>query len=186
MTAQIPTTEPDSLIAGDTVKWIKTLEDYLPQDGWSLVYTLINAYSKIILTSTAQGSDHLIHASAATSQAWDCGNYNWRSRVINAYGEEAYTLNAGSIKVLPGFNAATLDNRSHAQKTLDNIEAYLENPQNITAARYEIQGRNLERFRIPELLAMRDRYRSEVFRETNAANVARGLPDKRRVLVRFG
>ena len=35
-------------------------------------------------------------------------------------------------------------------------------------------------------LTLRDRYRAEVAREGAAANAARGLPDKRRVIVRFG
>jgi hypothetical protein len=99
---------------------------------------------------------------------------------------EAYTVASGTITVQPAFSAATLDSRSHARKTLANIEAYLENPGNLTSSMYEIAGRKLQRFGIPELLSLRDRYRAEVAREDAAANVGRGLPDRRRVLVRFG
>jgi len=93
---------------------------------------------------------------------------------------------SGTITVSPSFAANTLDTRSHARKTLANIEAYLENPNNLTSSMYEIAGRRLERFSIPELLKLRDRYKYEVAREEIAERVARGLPDKRRVMVRFG
>jgi len=79
-----------------------------------------------------------------------------------------------------------VDNRSHARKVLENIETYLENSGNLSAASYEIAGRKLQRFSLPELLAMRDKYKGEVAREDAAMNVSRGLPDRRRILVRFG
>jgi len=39
---------------------------------------------------------------------------------------------------------------------------------------------------VDDLLALRDKYRAEVLREDAAAAVAAGLPDRRRVFVRFG
>jgi hypothetical protein len=48
-----------------------------------------------------------------------------------------------------------------------------------------IAGRELWRISITELLVLRSRYQMEVAREEAATSVGRGLPDKRRVLVRF-
>ena len=185
MAAPIPTTEPDTLIAGDTAKWLKTLDDYRPTDGWSLSYILLNATGKITITSSASGTDHMVNVSASTTVSWPAGSYAWSAKVTHANGE-AYTVASGTITVSPSFAANTLDTRSHARKTLANIEAYLENPNNLTSSMYEIAGRRLERFSIPELLKLRDRYKYEVAREEIAERVARGLPDKRRVMVRFG
>lgn len=185
MAAPIPLIEPVSLIAGDTAKWLKTLPDYLATDDWTLSYTLINGTSKITITATASSSDHLVNVPAATTGAWAAGQYSWRSKVTNV-GGEAYTISSGTITVQPAFSAATLDNRSHARKALANIEAYLENSGNLSASMYEIAGRKLQRFSIPDLLALRDKYKSEVAREDVAANAGRGLPDNRRVMVRFG
>ncbi|MHB8947549.1 MAG: hypothetical protein ACYC4S_00610 [Rhodoferax sp.] len=185
MAAPTPTLEPAALIAGDTAKWLKSLPDYLPADGWVLTYTLLNATSKISITATASGPDHLVNVAAATTAAWAAGQYSWRAQVVNA-ATESFTLATGTLTVQAAFSAATLDDRSHARKTLANIEAYLENPNSISAAMYEIAGRKLQRFGIPDLLALRDRYRAEVAREDAAANLGRGLPDRRRVLVRFG
>ena len=95
-------------------------------------------------------------------------------------------MGGGTITVQPAFSASTLDSRSHARKVLANINAYLENANNLTAAKYEIAGRSLQRISIAELLTLRDRYRAEVAREDAAANAARGLPNLRRIMVRFG
>jgi hypothetical protein len=110
--------------------------------------------------------------------------YSWRAQVSKA--GQVFTVASGSIVVQPAFAASTLDNRSHARKALDAVQAYLENPANLSAAMYEIAGRKLQRLSIPDLLTLRDRYQFEVAREEAAALVARGLPDKRRVMVRFG
>ena len=69
---------------------------------------------------------------------------------------------------------------------LANIEAYLQNSANLTAASYEIAGRKLQRFGITDLLVLRDKYRGEVLREDAAAGFAAGLPNRSRVMVRFG
>jgi len=184
MAATTPTTEPARLIAGDTAKWLKSLPDYLPADGWVLAYTLINGTSKITFSATTSGTDHLVNVAAATTAAWAAGDYDWRATVSKA--GEVYTVASGFITVAPAFAASTLDNRTHARKALANIEAYLENAQNLTAASYEIAGRRLARIGLPELLALRDRYKFEVAREDATSRAAQGLPDSRRVMVRFG
>jgi hypothetical protein len=185
MAAPILLFEPPILIAGDTAKWLKSVPDYLATDGWTLSYTLINGTAKITFSATASGTDYLVNVPAATTGAWAAGQYSWRSKVTNA-GGEAYTISCGTVTVQPAFSAATLDNRSHARKALANIEAYLENSGNLSASMYEIAGRRLQRFSIPDLLSLRDKYKSEVAREDAAANAGRGLPENRRVFVRFG
>lgn len=184
MAASTPTTEPSTLIAGDTAKWLKTVTDYSAADGWALTYTLINASAKITITASASGSDFLVNVAAATTNAWAAGSYSWRSQVSKA--GETFTVGSGTIDVQPSFGGSTLDNRSFARIALANIEAYLQNQANLTAASYEIAGRKLQRIPVADLLALRDRYKGEVAREDAAANAAQGLPDRRRVYVRFG
>ncbi len=184
MAATTPTTEPAVILAGDTAKWVISLPDYPASEGWSLSYTLINSAAKISISSSAAGDDHLVNTAAATTAAYAAGSYTWRSQVSKA--GEVYTVASGTLQVQGSFGAATLDARSHARKALDAVEAYLENPGNLTAAMYEIAGRKLQRLSIPDLLTLRSRYQMEVAREDAAARVGRGLPDKRRVMVRFG
>ena len=184
MAATTPTSEPSVILAGDTAKWLISLPDYPATEGWALAYTLINATAKITITATASGVDHLVTAAAATTAAYAAGSYTWRSQVSRA--GEVFTVATGTVQVQGSFGAATLDARSHARKALAAVEAYLENPQNITAASYEIAGRKLQRLSIPDLLTLRDRYRAELATEAARARIARGLPNPGRVMVRFG
>jgi len=110
----IDTKEPDEIIAGDTIKWKKSLSDYLASAGWSLTYVLLNAAGKITITSSADGSDHLISIDAATTAAYAAGLYDWSLTVSN--GLERYTIGNGRIEVKPDpTQQTTFDGRSTAR-----------------------------------------------------------------------
>ena len=56
----------------------------------------------------------------------------------------------------------------------------------MAAGEYQIAGRSLKRYPIPELLRLQGSLRQQVRAEEAATRVAAGLPDQRRVYVRFG
>jgi hypothetical protein len=170
--ADTPTLEPSSVNAGDTWRWTRSLADYPASAGWALSYTLINASAKITISA------------AATTAGYAAGTYDWRARVSKA--GEVYTVGEGRITVRNAYAASTFDARSHARKTLDAIEAVIEGRASSSTAEYQIAGRQLKYIPVPDLLALRDKYRAEVKREDAIAAVAAGLPDSRRVFVRFG
>lgn len=182
--ADTPTTEPLVVNAGDTVRWTKTLADYPASDGWALTYTFINAAGKFTVAASASGADHAVNASAATTATWPAGDYDWRAQASKA--GDVFTVAEGRITVRPSFGAATLDARSSARKALEAVEAYLANSNNLSAAEYQIAGRQLRRYSLPELWSHRDRLRQEVAREDAAASAAAGLSSRSRVYVRFG
>lgn len=177
-----PTTEPGSIVAGDTAKWLRSLDEYPASQSWVLSYTLVSAAQRYTFTATASGDDHLVNVAATTTQSWAAGTYSWVARVSKA--GEVFTVGSGTIAVRPSFGAA-VDARSHARKVLEAIEAVLEGRATSEVAQYEIAGRSLRYIEPAELLKLRDRYRAEVAREDAAQQVAAGLPDSRRVFVRF-
>lgn len=123
-------------------------------------YTLVNSAGKITIESSASGSNHQISVAPAVTAAWASGSYAWQRRVTN--GTEAYTTATGSLDVLPDYSsAASLDARTHAKKTLDALEAWIES-RDPGVAEYEIAGRRMKYISITELLKLRDRYRREV------------------------
>ena len=99
--ANTPATEPSSVNAGDTVRWTRSLPDYPASAGWVLAYQLVNATSRITLTGTASGDDHLIQASATSTASWASGDYAWRAQVSKA--GEVFTVGEGRITVRPSF-----------------------------------------------------------------------------------
>jgi hypothetical protein len=182
--AEIPTIEPTTANAGDTWRWTRALADYPASAGWALSYTLINAAAKITINASASGDNHAVTVSAATTAGYAAGSYDWRARVSKA--GEIYTVGEGRITVRNAFSASTFDARTHARKTLEAIEAVIEGRASSEVSYYMIGNRQLRYMTPAELLTLRDKYRAEVKGEDAAAAVAAGLPDKRRVYVRFG
>lgn len=184
MAHTIPTTEPAQLRAGDTATWTKTLADYPASAGWVLSYDLVKSGTRINFSASASGDDHLVSVSAATTAGWTAGDYQWAAKVTKA--GEVYTVATGAVEILANFTTATtgLDARSHARKTLDAIEAWIEG-RDIGVAEYEIAGRRMKFIPISDLIVLRDRYRREVASETAAARVAAGLPTTNKLQVRI-
>ena len=185
MTAPIPTTEPTSITAGDTVAWRKTLGDYPASAGWTLAYAFINSSAKFTITATASIDDHAVSVDAATTAGYTAGTYSWVATVTKA--SERYTVGSGTAIVQPNLSAAsTYDTRSAAKKALDaadlalatyGAKAYLQS--------YEIAGRS-QRFQDPAaFMAYRDRLKAEVRREQAAADIAAGRRPRNQVLARF-
>lgn len=180
--SEIPTYEPAVIAAGDTAKWRRNLPDYPASAGWTLTYTLVRAATRITISASADGDLHLVNVAASTTTGWTAGAYTWRAQVSKA--GEVYTVATGTLTIRPNFTTAT-DGRSHARKVLDGIEAVIEGRASSEVGEYQIAGRSLKYIPIPELLALRDKYRAEVLREDAAERTARGLPDQRRTYVRF-
>lgn len=174
MSAPTPSTEPAVIRAGDTASWLLSLADYPATDGWSVMYVLINSAGKITLNSTASGADHHIYKAAADTEAFPAGTYAWQCRVVK--GDDAYTIRTGSIDVLPFFTGLdAIDSRSHAQKTLAALEAWIES-RDLGVAEYQIAGRQMRYIPIKELLELRAAYQREVRKNSGKSG---------RVFVRF-
>jgi hypothetical protein len=183
VSAPIPDTEPTRINAGDTARWLKSLADYPASAGWALAYTLVSAAQRYTFSGTASGDDFLVNVAASTTTGWAAGSYAWRAQVSRA--GEVYTVAEGQVEVAPAFGAA-VDARSAARRGLDAINAVLENRATAGVAEVTIGGRAVKHIPLPELLALRDRYRIDVAREEAAARSAAGLAPAGRVAVRFG
>jgi hypothetical protein len=69
---------------------------------------------------------------------------------------------------------------------LEAINALLEGRATKDQQSYRIGDRELTRIPVPELLKLRDYYKAEAQRETNAAALASGVGRPRTILTRFG
>lgn len=187
MTAEIPTNEPQEVIAGDTVKWNRTdLTDYPANDGWVLTYKFLNAAGKIEITASASGADHAVNVAAATSANWAAGTYNWQAYVTKAASSERYKVDEGTLIVHANFAALnTYDSRSHNKKVLDAINAVIENRATLDQESYSIMGRALKRTPMEDLLKLKDKYQALYNAEQNAENVRNGAAGKNRIAVKF-
>lgn len=178
-----PTQVPDTLIAGDTWEWTRTLSDY-PAGTWTGVYYFEKADANFSASATASGTDFAVTVAAATTAAYRSGKYRWRFLVTS--GSVRNTVEEGWLEVLPDPAAAgNVDHRTTARVMLDNIETYLRDPTNIAAASYSIGGRSLSRWSRSELIAERSRLQQEVRSEEAVERTAAGLGNPRRLYARF-
>jgi hypothetical protein len=185
--ASIPTSEPLTLIAGDTLAWRREdlSADYSAAAGWALSYRLVNATGKIDIAATASGAAFAVTVAAATSAAYVPGAYNWVATVSKA--AERYTIGSGQITVLRDLAAAvTADTRSSAKKALDACNLALEN-YGAKAYMSEVQvGERRQKFATAsEFMVFRSRLQAEVKREEDVDRLAKGLAPRNKLLVRF-
>jgi hypothetical protein len=161
--ADVPTTEPTSVVAGDTLTWKRSLPDYPASAGWVLSYALANADGLITITATADGDDHLVSVAAATSAGYVVGRYDWDAYVT--LGSDRYRVGRGTLTVETNLAAqgAGYDGRSWAQKTIDAIERWMA-ARDPGVAEYQIAGRAMKYQEPAKLLALRDQLKAEVAR----------------------
>jgi hypothetical protein len=181
------TTFINLLTAGDTLDFGTVVDTYKASAGWTLKYRLAPRVSGAVIdiTAIADGDDYRVQATAATTAAWAAGFYSWAAFVEKA--AERYTVGRGSLEIRVSSVAmpAGFDDRGHAQKVLDAIEAVIANRATKDQEEYSIEGRSLKRTPIPDLLVMRDKYKGEVMRLQAGERVGAGLPNPNRVGVRF-
>lgn len=169
--------------AGDTWAWTRAFSDY-PAPTWTLTYTLINASAKITIAAAADGTNHLVTVLAATTAGYTAGLYSAAGRVTS--GSESYTIWQGQIEILPNLAAATtLDDRTHARKVLEAIEAVIEGRASSDQQAVTIGDRSIVKIPIAELLRLRDSYKLEVASEEAAARLAQGIGGRGRMMVRL-
>lgn len=185
MAATIPTTEPDSIVAGDSAIWTKTLSDYPATDGWTLTYTIQTADGGEFqsFTTGTSGASFAVNVMAAITATWVPGKYDASAKVTSLSGE-VHTVWQGQLTVKAAMAQGT-DRRTHARRVLDNIEAVLEKKATREILNSEVSGVKLERIPVDQLLVLRDRYKIEVQREEAALRIAAGLAPGRKIFTRF-
>lgn len=184
--ATTPTTEPATVVAGDTITWTKSFSDY-PATTWTLKYRLLNSAGKIDITASASGSDYLVSVSSTTSASYTAGDYDYIAWVEKA--GERHTVGQGRITVTANLATAnTFDGRSDARKI---YEALMTAYQSAVASRafvaeYEVAGRRLKFNNKADWLTEINYWKAQVAAEDRAAALAAGLGGgAARLMVRF-
>lgn len=145
---------------------------------------ILRGPAAIDLAASASGTAHMFAETAVVTGAWPAGTYAVSIRASS--GDDVHEVEAGQAEI--GVDLVAIGDgheaRSHAQRTLANIEAVIEGRATKDQQSYTINGRSLMRTAISDLLILRDKYRAEV-----AADKSGGRGKKllgRRVGVRFG
>jgi len=191
----IPTNEPEEMRAGVTWEWRREdlSTDFPASGGWSLKYWFKKEGAvpgNFSIDATASGAFFAVSVLAATTAAYVAGNYTWAAIVTKA--TDIRQVDTGRMVILPRYDqVANLDDRSHARKVLEAIEAVIENRASSTQREmvsFTIGNRS-QNFDISEskatLLELHSKYKWLVANEEARAKIAAGLPNPRDVRIRF-
>ena len=188
-TANVPATEPEKIVAGDTLQWKRTdLGADYANDAYVLTYKarLEGTGSTVItITASASGSDYLVSVAAGTTANYTAGDYQWQSYITRTSDSARLTIDSGAFEVVANRAAATSDPRSHAKIMVDKIESLLQGRGDSDVASYSINGRSLAKLGVTELMEWRDRYRAEHLREVRRERALNGKATGSTVLARF-
>jgi hypothetical protein len=177
MTPTIPKVEPQRVRAGETWQWRReNLADY-PAPTWTLKYALKNSAQHLEISATADGTMFAVSVSSTATAAVVAGKYRMVGYVEDASSpaQRFGVYNEEIIVDAAYANATAIDDRSHARKVLDAIQAVLEGRASKDQEEYSIGHRTLKRTPLAELKALEQQYRGEVAGEELAERVAAGL-----------
>jgi hypothetical protein len=186
---------PELIYAGDTVIFdVPEFTDSIGTTVSSGTYTLkwyarTNTASEgTTITATAQSTGWRVTLPAATTLGFDAGLWTWQA--IATYSTLQYTAGRGQFTV-KGSAAYTgtpgaFDDRSRAEIDLSYVETAIRTlSQGGMVQEYTIANRNLKRYKMPELLQLRDVLKAEVDRERRAEKIRQGLGNPGVARVRF-
>ena len=188
-TANAAETEPAKIIAGDRLIFKRSdLNNDYANSSFTLKYSARlegTGSTEIQITATASGSDYLVEVASATTASYTVGTYRWQAYITRNSDSQRLTIDEGTWEVIANRDAATTDPRSHAAIMVDKIESILEGRADSDVSSYSIQGRSLTKLGIEELMAWRDRYKSELLLEKRKERALNGVGTGAKVLVRF-
>lgn len=191
-TASLPSGEPDTLQAGDLVRWRRTdLSNTYDPTLYDLTYSARKAGAgtravEISITATSDATGFYIDESSTDTDDWEPGTYHWQAYITRKADSERIRVDYGRWQIMVNFDIGVgEDPRSHAEKMIDLIETALENRAGSDIIYYMIGGRAVSKIPPKELREMRDYYKAELAAEIDAERRANGLPTKNNLTVRF-
>lgn len=171
-----------TIYAGINLEFKKSFSDYKASE-WELKYILVNDENAYSITAISDGDDFLIKVPATTTSSWESGFYQYSG--IVSKGGDKYIVERGTCEIKSNPALSSVDVRSHAKKMLDAIEAILEGRAGEDINEYVINGRQISKMTLDELIKARSYYLAEYQRELQAERMKLGLGTGRKILVRF-
>lgn len=189
--ANYPTQEPDLLVVGDRWTWRRPdlVNDY-PTADYALTYEFMcdsggGGSHKFTITATETSDDYIIEVSQDVTEHYHVHNYKWYAFITRTSDSERISIDSGVTQLVADYAESTADQRSHAKKVLDAIEAVLENRASQDQMSYSIAGRSLSRMSVTDLMTFRDRYRAEYNEELKKARIKNHQDTGNTIKVRF-
>ena len=143
LSTQVNWREPDTFAAGDTLIFQRYLRDYLPANGWSLLYEVRGAQIPITFVSVASNNYHSVTVVGNVTALWPACEAVLAGFAVN--GAERHQIYYGEFQIFP--NEGALPNQApqttHAQRMITLLESSLEK-----LAKHELEETDVQQTRI--------------------------------------
>lgn len=177
--------EPRILYIGTTVIWTRSdlYSDY-PTADWTLTYHFVGATTAFTKAAAESGNDYVMTLLPADTAAMDAGFYRWQAWIAHDSDGRKYMIDQGRAELQAALDGAVpADQRSHARKMVDALEAMMEGKASLDQIKYALpDGRSLDRVPASEFLKLLTHYRAEVATEEAAEDMADGLGTDRTII----
>lgn len=187
MAIEIQTQVPVKIYAGDYIQWLTQEDsDRSIADGWVMSYAFVTAAGSFEVVCSDNGdNNHLASISMAISNSLIVGDYKWQSYI--AKDTERYFVDEGSLTVEPNFSSLDggYDARSFWKTVLDNVEAVIKGRATKDQSSYTVNGRQLSRTPVADLLLLYNQAKTNVRGEEQAEKQRNGLGGSTNIYVRF-
>lgn len=181
------TTEPKSFIQGETVQWRKEFCDYNSAGGFSVIYHLRGPGGGIDVGGASDGDGFIFTITSSQSGGLQTGSFSYQAFAIK--NADKFLVSEGTLQVKAGLStidaSQSFDNRTQSEKDLAAVRAMLSGKASKDVQRYTINNRQLDKIPIPDLLALETRLVDRVRNERCAANLKKGKPFLKTILVRM-
>lgn len=186
---------PSLIYAGDTVVFdVLDFKDVIGTSISSGTYTLTwyarfnHTHEGATVVGTAQSGGWRVTIPAATTATFDAGAWTWQA--IATHSTLQFTAGRGqfTVKSTAAYTGqpAAYDDRSRAEIDLGFVETAIRTlAEGGMVQEYQIGGRMLKRYKMIELLQLRDSLRNEVAMERKAEKIRQGLGNPGLAKVRF-
>jgi len=179
----IPDTVPDHFPAGTTVKFTRSLNDFLPSDGWAYTIYLNGLTQKFNKAATVVDNAFQIEFLPADTATLNPGPFRYAERLTNSGTGEIYDITGDTLVINIEPNAGTAAAgtfNTWEERTLAVVEAAISGRLTSDIQAYEIAGRSVSKIPIAELRTIRGELRAAVWRQNNPGQL--GVPHR----VQFG
>jgi hypothetical protein len=180
-------TVPTILTPGESLTWEKSFADYPASDGWELVYYFRGAGAGFDVAATADGDTFELAVAAEDTEELIAGRYYYQAFV--ELETERLLVDEGEIMVRASLSeiqsADTFDGRSQVKIILDAVDALIAGKATLDQQEYSIGTRQLKRYPLPDLIALRDKYAKLYAAELRAERLKNGGSLIRNHKVRF-
>lgn len=179
---------PNQLYQSDSILCSDYYCEFLPSENWTMEYVLTNGENKITLeqplmvTANTTTNKYDVNITSAQTSIFQIGVYTLNAVFTNSVSNARQTRSIKKVQILEDLmTATTVDNRSWAEKALENVIAVIEKTANPQQKMYEIDGRKLEVFTLKELFD----YKNMLQNEVNRINSVKSGKGRGKVYLKF-